>query len=69
MKNPDLTDVSWSRSSFSSTPEKTCVEVAMGQGFVAVRNSNHPSVVVVFTITEWDKFLKGVSAGEFKVTT
>ncbi len=67
MQNLDLGNSHWTRSSFSSSPDKTCVEVAVTPAGVAVRNSNEPSHFVAFTCAEWEMFLKGVQSGEFNL--
>ncbi len=36
-----------------------------GGGLIAVRNSNHPASVVLFTHAEMNAYLNGVKAGEF----
>ena len=67
LQNLDLANLHWTRSSFSSSPDKTCVEVAVTPAGVAVRNSNEPSHFVAFTCAEWEMFLKGVQSGEFNL--
>jgi Domain of unknown function (DUF397) len=67
LQNLDLANSHWTRSSFSSSPDKTCVEVAVTPAGVAVRNSNEPSHFVAFTCAEWEMFLKGVQSGEFNL--
>jgi len=64
----DVTGAVWRKSSFSG-PDGNCVEVAfLDDGNVAVRdtkdNGNGP--VLAFTPGEWDAFVSGVSAGEFR---
>ena len=63
---PDLTTAAWVKSSFSGN-NGDCVEAAaLGDGHIAVRNSNHPGEgVVFFTRAEMDAWIKGVKAGEF----
>ena len=43
-----------------------CVQVALGENVVAVRNSNDPTKnTLTFTREEWVAFIKGVKASEF----
>lgn len=65
-----LTCAEWRKSSFSGGGGEggaDCVEVAsLGDGRIAVRNSNHPEKgTVLFTRAEMDAWFKGVKAGEF----
>ncbi|WP_332873399.1 MULTISPECIES: DUF397 domain-containing protein [Nocardia] len=47
-----------------------CVEVASGDGRIAVRDSKDPSGPMLwFTTSEWRAFLAGVRAGEFDFGT
>ncbi|MGH3611879.1 MAG: DUF397 domain-containing protein [Pseudonocardia sp.] len=60
----------WRKSSFSGgggSGGGNCVEVAaLEDGWLAVRNSNHPEKgAVLFTRAEMDDWFKGVKAGEF----
>lgn len=66
MATPNLYVTHWRTSSFSGN-NGTCVEVAaLPDGFIAVRNSNHPhDGVVLFTRAEMKAWLSGVKAGEF----
>ena len=60
----DWASADWRRSTFCG--EAACVEVAVVDGWVAVRDSKSPtSPQLVFSGDEWDSFLRGVSAGEF----
>jgi hypothetical protein len=63
---PDLTGVTWRRSS-RSTKQRGCVEAAfLADGRVAVRDSkDHEGPALVYTPREWDAFLKGAKDGEF----
>ena len=59
-------DARWRRSSFCSGADTMCVEVAMGERSVAVRDSKDPAgPILAFTHDEWLIFLHGVRAGEF----
>ncbi len=56
----------WKRSTFCDT--NGCVEVSKvvqaGICTVAVRQSDAPKIMVVFTYSEWEAFIRGVRAGE-----
>lgn len=75
VKSSDCSDgacveVTWGKS--SRCDAGTCVEVAVvGEvaPTVGVRNSRDPETTVWFTQEEWDVFLAGVMAGEFRVDT
>ncbi len=60
----DPDDLSWKKSSFSSS---SCVEAApYGDGHVAVRDSKNPARgFLVYNSDEWAAFLSGVRNGEF----
>ncbi len=59
-------DRAWRKSSRSNLTG--CVEVAVADAEVAVRNSRHPDgPVLEFTIDEWRAFLDGVREGEFDI--
>jgi hypothetical protein len=68
MKRVELGIADWRKSSFSGSPDKTCVEVAkLAAGLVAVRDSKDPAgPMLVFTRAEWAAFVSGVHAGEFE---
>jgi hypothetical protein len=54
---PDLSRAAWRKSSYS-TEQPNCVEVAMGVGAVAVRDSkNVVGPVLAFPADAWHKFL------------
>jgi len=57
-------NLTWKQSSFCS--DSACVEVAHERDEVFVRNNERPDNVVRFTRREWDVFLRGVTAGEFR---
>ncbi len=56
----------WRKASFSGD-QGSCVEVApVGDGRIALRNSNHPDAgVLVFTRAEISAWVRGCKAGEF----
>lgn len=55
----------WVKSSFCSAG--TCVEVAKIQDEYLVRDSKRPGAApLTFTADEWDAFIKGVHANEFR---
>jgi hypothetical protein len=54
----------WTKSSASTSSD--CVEVALDERGVRVRNSRDPSgAMLVFSPSEWMAFLTGVRGGEF----
>jgi hypothetical protein len=58
-----MNDGRWIKSSYTET---NCVEVNIGQGGVAMRDSKHPTgPVLTFTLGEWQAFLSGAKDGEF----
>jgi hypothetical protein len=60
----DPSALTWRKSSFSADGE--CVEVAVLDGYVAVRNSNDPGAdALLFTFGEIGAWVAGIKAGEF----
>jgi hypothetical protein len=60
----DLTGAAWRKSTWSAV--ENCVEVAFGDGQVAVRDSKDRSgPALIFSSHEWSAFLSGVRNGEF----
>ncbi len=60
--------VAWRRSSYCSGASSTCVEVAIGDQLVTVRDSKvEAGPMLRFTLAEWRAFVRGVRAGEFEV--
>ncbi|HEY3261084.1 MAG TPA: DUF397 domain-containing protein [Pseudonocardiaceae bacterium] len=56
----------WYRSSYCTGAAATCVEVAMDEMNVLVRDSKNPNGPVLrFSHEEWQAFLHGVLDGEF----
>ncbi|MFE7559447.1 DUF397 domain-containing protein [Kitasatospora sp. NPDC057500] len=64
--NPDLSGVSWIKSSYSTNGGE-CVEVSASfSGAVPVRDSKDPSgAALVFPASAWRSFVAAVQAGEF----
>ncbi|MGH3713204.1 MAG: DUF397 domain-containing protein [Micromonosporaceae bacterium] len=63
----DLTGAAWHKSTRSQS-QGSCVEIAVVQGHVAVRDSKDPSgPALVFTPAEWAAFLDGVHKDEFEL--
>jgi uncharacterized protein DUF397 len=64
----DLSGAVWRKSTLSS--HNGCVEVALAQNEVAVRDSkDRGGPVLHFTAQEWEAFLSGVRNGEFERTS
>lgn len=63
---PDLSTAAWRKSSYSSQTGQ-CVEVAMVDGGVAIRDTkdNGAGPVHFYTTGEWNAFVKGIKRGEF----
>jgi Domain of unknown function (DUF397) len=56
---------SW-RKAQSSVGNGACVEVAVAQDMVAVRDSKHPSgPILQYAAPEWEAFLSAAKNGEF----
>jgi len=66
-KIPKFNDADFKKSSHCVNPPGGCVEVAIKQTSVAVRDAKNPAQMSVFTRAEWEAFVKGVKAGEFDV--
>lgn len=65
MNDVDLSKAVWRKGSLSSGNGQ-CVEVAMFDEAVAVRDSKNPDgPVLVFTLGEWRAFIGSVRDGEF----
>lgn len=65
MATVDLTRAAWRKSSRSSG-NGNCVEVAVVDEVVAVRDTKDRSgPMLVFTAPEWQAFVAGAKAGEF----
>ncbi len=62
----DLENAQWRKSSRSSTNGEACVEIAITEEAVGVRDSkNTTGPVLVFTRAEWDAFMEAARGGEF----
>jgi hypothetical protein len=62
----DLASADWQKSSRSGS--NGCVEVALVEDQVALRDSKHKEgPVLVFTPVEWEAFIGGVSDGQFRL--
>jgi hypothetical protein len=54
----------WRKSSFCAANE--CVEIARMNGSVVLRSSTRPWRTVRYTPQEWQAFVNGLRAGEFR---
>lgn len=64
---PDLSEVSWFKSTYTTVNE--CVEVAFVGDVVAVRDSKDPEgPKLIFTHGEWNAFTRGASEGQFDLS-
>jgi hypothetical protein len=63
----DLPEAAWHRSSFCSGG--SCVEVALLDDRVAVRDSKDSGRILVFRQAEWVAFLEGARNGEFDLVS
>jgi Domain of unknown function (DUF397) len=60
----DLSRAVWRKSTYSANG--TCVEVAFVDDFVAIRDSKDQlGPALLFTLSEWTAFTKGISEGQF----
>lgn len=68
MTDSEQSDITWHKST-ASGGQGNCVEVAVMDNAVLVRNSQDPlGSVLSFTCREWVAFLEGVNNGEFRST-
>jgi hypothetical protein len=66
MRELDLTDAQWRKSSYSSGNGQ-CVEVAQLPGVIAVRDSKDPvGPKLIFTPADWRLFVSAVAEGSAK---
>jgi hypothetical protein len=64
----DLSSAAWRKSSQSNA--NGCVEVAVVDAEVAIRDSKDPDgPVLVFASHEWEAFLRAARGGQFELTT
>ena len=62
----DSSQASWKKSSYSGASGGNCVEVSGDlRGFVAVRDSKNPSVVLSFSGEAWVGFLDRIRLGVY----
>lgn len=65
----DLSSAVWRKSTRSGPNCDNCVEVAIINGTVAVRDSKNPTVAVLrFAPAGWRAFMGGTKDGEFDLT-
>ncbi|MCY0936112.1 DUF397 domain-containing protein [Streptomyces sp. H34-S4] len=57
-------EISWRKSS-KSTDQGNCLEVAMADGEILIRESDDPGVVVRTSRAKLRAFIDGAAAGEF----
>ena len=64
---PDLTAVTWRKSSYSNANGGNCIEVADGfTGVIPVRDSKDPhGPALAFSADAWASFVSAVQADEF----
>ena len=68
IKDIDLSDAVWHRSTRTGAFGDNCVEVAFVGGAIVVRDSKQPEGPrLVFTPQEWDAFVEGAKDGEFDI--
>jgi hypothetical protein len=58
----------WFKSSFCGSGGGSCVEVAVVEDTVAMRDSKDPSgPALIFTLPQWRAFVLGARVGEFEL--
>ena len=73
MHVPDLSRVTWRKSSYSNGSGGSCVEIAELPGpaseyQIAVRDSKDPNgPILAFAASGWRAFTEGIKAGEFEL--
>lgn len=67
-KKFDRTRAVWRKSSRSNGNSGNCVEFAVVDGMIGLRDSKNPDgPVLIFTPQEWEAFTDGVQNGEFNL--
>lgn len=66
--HPHFSDSDFVRSSSCTYPPGGCIEVAMKGGAVALRDTQKPGQVLLFSTADWKAFVEGVKKGEFDAT-
>lgn len=62
----DLSTATWRKSSRSGNTNAECVEVALTDTCVGVRDSKNPAgAVLTFSHEQWRTFLTGIKTGDF----
>ncbi|MFE1787614.1 DUF397 domain-containing protein [Streptomyces sp. NPDC059525] len=59
------TSTTWQKSSFSGGNGENCIEVAQQEGFIVMRESDDPGLIITTTPAKLAAFIQGVKAGEF----
>jgi hypothetical protein len=59
------TPIQWQKSSFSGATAENCIEVAIHDDDVLIRESDTPDLILTTTPAKLHAFLNGVKAGEF----
>ncbi|MFE3650948.1 DUF397 domain-containing protein [Streptomyces sp. NPDC059152] len=60
-----MSEIIWQKSSFSGGGGEQCIETAVVDGEILMRESDDPDVVVRTTPAKLKAFIAGVKAGEF----
>jgi Domain of unknown function (DUF397) len=64
--SPDRSHLEWRKSSYSDDQGYDCVEVAVHEGQVLIRDSKRSDgPTLAFTPSEWRAFISGVKDSEF----
>ncbi|MFD7629492.1 DUF397 domain-containing protein [Streptomyces sp. NPDC059851] len=58
-------EIQWRKSSRSTDAEGNCLEVAVKDGEVLIRESDDPGVIIRTTRAKLRAFIDGAAAGEF----
>ncbi|KND26023.1 DUF397 domain-containing protein [Streptomyces acidiscabies] len=57
--------IEWQKSSFSGGDGPQCIEIALRDGHILMRESDNPTEVITTTPAKLAAFLAGAKAGEF----